>query len=353
MKSSSTVSGSAFAGLARRGLARRGAAWRGLVWFGLGVLLALFASCTPAVNIPRRHALVYGVSRYVESLDTSSPPNLAYTVHDALAVAELLGSNGFEVTIRIDNEATRDQFLSDLEVFQHTVGPDDLFLFYYSGHGAQSDDASFFKGIELPGSDTPEEWIFFFGSVAYDQVTKRLSLEYSNTLNDDELGAALAGLPCTKRVAVIDACNSGGFIGNQLELDLAAPLYEGRARLFDPKVIQDTAALYLAHMQDRDQQADITPNVAIVISAAGEQELAFEDQSKKHGVFTHFFLMSAEYGDLNDDGFITTLEAFAFTRTMIDQWWNKFFRDLGAEYYTFAPHISGGAVDYVLFSSES
>jgi hypothetical protein len=45
---------------------------------------------------------------------------------------------------------------------------------------------------------------------------------------------------------------------------------------------------------------------------------------------------------------VTTLESYAFVKAGIDEYWNAN-PDVIANGQTFAPHISGGPVDFVLF----
>ena len=84
-----------------------------------------------------------------------------------------------------------------------------------------------------------------------------------------------------------------------------------------------------------------------MLAAAGEQEFSWESLSFQHGVFTYFLLESATSGDRNSDGFVTVSEAYDYVRRSIDDRWNA------TSFYDerFAPHLSGGPVDYVLFTS--
>ena len=315
--------------------------------------LLLATSCTPSIQLPKRYAVIYGISRYVDSLDPGSPPNLTYTDDDAISVGQMLEERGYEVLVRIDSDATLKQLRSDLDDLQGRLSEGDLFLFYYSGHGAQSDGE--LPGKELPaaGNDPEEEWIYLSGSVSYDTTSKALSIDYSKTLNDDQLGELIGSIPCSRKLVIIDACNSGGFIGNHLEVDLIPPVFTGEPEVLSPQTFLQAMALYSMYAETSLLSSDISPVEAVVISAAGERELAFEDRSVGHGVFTYFLLMSPAYGDLNRDGYVTALEAYAFTRSNIDSLWNERFLDSGfPEYYTFAPHISGGPVDYVLFAAD-
>ncbi len=81
------------------------------------------------------------------------------------------------------------------------------------------------------------------------------------------------------------------------------------------------------------------------MSAAGSGESSYEDPGYAHGVMTYFLLETAANGDLNDDGAVTVLEAFSLVKAGIEEDWNAEYHSAAA----FTPHISGGAVDFVLF----
>jgi hypothetical protein len=147
---------------------------------------------------------------------------------------------------------------------------------------------------------------------------------------------AFTDIKARKKVIIIDACNSGGFIGNELEAG-------------DGENILDLAARAIRlYANFGDESADIPPWKALVLSAAGERELSYEmGLPYNHGVFT-FYLLQSEYdGDLDHDGWVTVTEAFAYTQEMIYRDWNSLFGSSAA----FSPHVSGGPVDYVLFEA--
>lgn len=298
----------------------------------LAALAALLAACRFEPDYDK-YAIVYGLSDY-QGLGN----DLRYCDDDAQEMAALLAGQGFDVIVRVSvdatTDATHDQLLADFADVALRVGPADLFLFYYSGHGAQVPAADPQADEDAAGADAPDEAIVMF-NLAPSELVFYL---------DDELSADLRAIPCDKKIVIVDACFSGGVIGNQLEHDAVPPDYEGLVGGFLSGLVE---AISLYGSYD-GRGSDVAPGNALVLAAAGEREESFEDDPPyENGVFTYFLLQAAARGDANGDGWVTLREAYAFTRRRIDAEWNLWV-PLSTR---FAPRVSGGPVDYVLFEA--
>lgn len=290
--------------------------------------LALLAAC--AQDIPYdKYAIVYGVADYQVGIS-----DLSYPDDDALAMEALLTdpTQGYQVLRRIDSAATKANLLADIASVAAAAKEEDLFVFYYSGHGGQAG-----TGAEGEGSDSANEWIFLYGS----DDSANLSLTFS----DDQLLDAFSAIPCRKKVIILDSCNSGGFIGSALEADSTPPsAYDSS----DGVAALAARALKL-YANFGETSADILPWEALVLSASGEQEFSYENGSPYyHGVFTYYLLQADQEGDDNGDGWVTATEAFDYARRMINRDWNLYYGFAGMAFY---PHVSGGPVDYVLLKA--
>jgi hypothetical protein len=314
----------------------------------LGLLLA--SGCSMDMSYDR-YAVVYGISDYQGTLY-----DLDCSDEDAHSMKSLLEGQGYSVQERVDSAATRAQLESDIAEVAATATEQDLFLLYYSGHGGQGPANPQVGAETAAGSDSYEEWIFLWGSLVYtDNLPpgdglEDYSTDLSQTVNDDELAALLRRIPCAKKVVLIDSCFSGGFIGNGLEADGLPPEYSGSmvSWLGD---LGEAMRLYANFgARGQDYGSDIPPDEALVISACGEREVSWEPLHG-HGVFTYFLLASATGGDANGDGYVTVSEAYDYIRRGINREWNAVYAPLHDSEVIFAPHVSGGPVDYVLFSS--
>jgi hypothetical protein len=298
-----------------------------------GAVLAGLGTCV--LDTPYdKYAIVYGVADYQAGVN-----DLNYTDDDAIAMQALLAGQGYQVVaMRLDAAATKDNLQNvDIPAVAGLAREQDLFVFYFSGHGGQAS-----SGVESAGGDASNEYIYLYGSDNLSNLPLAIS--------DDELVATLASIKARKKVIILDSCNSGGFIGNELEADgEPSSLVEGGEGLVD---LAGRAIRLYSNFDG--SSADIPPWEALVLSASGEREYSYETPDKYgegpllyHGVFTYYLLEAEREGDLNHDGWVTVTEAFAYTQEMIYRYWN--YSSYAFPSAAFSPHVSGGPVDYVLF----
>ncbi len=309
--------------------------------FSLLVLLLLVTGCHLSDSESREfYGLFYGVAQYEIIQD------LTFTDDDAVSMASLFSEWGYTTTLRLNEDATKKNLESDLSRLADDMGPEDTFVLYFSGHGGRHFDfyGTYAKtpGNEPPYADSDDEWILFYGSL------QDLNFEtWSNTaVNDDQLQEMLSVLPTKKKMVIIDACNSGGFIHNFTDTDAVPPNYTKNILENRDNVFQKAVALYGEAVNG--STTDLSYEDAVVLSASGEQEYSVELHSIEHGLFTYFFLETPQEGDINGDGYITITECYAYVAAAIDFNWN----DNGYPTYNYHPHITGGPMDYVIFSKK-
>ena len=292
----------------------------------LSAILFLLLDCSMEQSYDS-YAIVYGISYYTDP----TIRDLQYCDNDAQELAALLASQGYQVTVRINEDATRMNLEGDIMAVREAAGTEDLFLLFFSGHGGQNRELPG-KAGEPPLADSHTEAIYL------NDVSGVYKLE------DDELADLIDSIPSRMKVLLIDACNSGGFIGNTLEFDRIPADYDG-SREDITGVLEGSLTLFSNY---GGSFSDISPDTALVIGASGEPELTFEQDSLTHGLFTYFLLESALEGDSNEDGTVTALEAFAYARDGIENNWNVHF---SSAVDIFSPRVSGGPLDFVLFRS--
>ena len=299
----------------------------------LAALLSATA-CTLDTAPPGGYAIVYGISLYDTEFEEGEPftLNLTYSNDDAIAVANMLGEASYEVILRTDTQATLANLVSDIGYVSSHIGKEENFIYYFSGHGARLNiSAGSESGTEPAGRDAYNEWIFLYGSIDDASLS-----DLDAALSDDQILALIDGVPTERKIIILDACNSGGFIGSEVEVDVTPQDSDGEGG----EQFLDAVRKYLA--VSGSESVDIPSSEALVITAAGEQEDTYETGTYGHGVFTYHLLNSRREADGNDDGFVTVGECVNYAASMIEAWWTA---------PSFVPRISGGPVDFVLFSS--
>lgn len=225
--------------------------------------LAGVVAATDAAAAPR--AVVVGVGQYADpALSTLEGPP-----HDARAMQALLvdrfGFAADDVVLLTDAQATREGILRALAEATAAVGAGDPLVFYFSGHGSRTADAS---------GDEPDGWDE--GLVPYDSGRDgRPNLD----LLDDELNAVLRTMvgKGAQVTFVYDACHSGTGTRDPL----------ARVGAEDPRfrVISAPPAGQSAGWADDDLGEGWT-----LIAAAREEQLAFEKllgpEGQRRGLLT-------------------------------------------------------------------
>ncbi len=152
-----------------------------------------------------KRAVCIGINNYPGIFN-----DLKGCVNDANDWAELLNGLGFDVSLMLDSQATRQNVKAALDGLVNATNAGDIAVFTYSGHGTQVVDANSDEG------DPYDEAIYV----------------YDGTVIDDELRAILKGIhPQATLVVISDSCFSGSVTRVAV---LAAQSYKPR---FVPPVV--------------------------------------------------------------------------------------------------------------------
>ncbi len=162
---------------------------------GLALLGALLTVSAVAGAFPyqRRVAVCVGVNAY------ESYPNLNCAVNDAVSMARVLESFGFdEVVLLTDEEATRGAIEAAFEGVGGRMGAEDLLVVFYAGHGWTGNGAEGTMGYVLP-------------------VETRKGHEAEDGLSMLRLREMATAMPNRHTLFLMDACYSG--FGIQVKSD--------------------------------------------------------------------------------------------------------------------------------------
>jgi uncharacterized caspase-like protein len=232
-----------------------------------------------------RWAVVVGVSDYRNGI---AP--LQYADDDARAFCEFLRSpagGGFapeKVRLLVDEGATTQALRDALNVFLAAAGPEDLVVFYFSGHG---------------GADPARPDLLYF--LTFDADPDRLA---STAYPMEDVERALQRYVVAKRVLLLaDACHSGG---------IAAPTRVAMKGADDGSELINRYLHALGATQ---------PGWAMLsASMARERSQEGAQWGEGHGVFTYYLLKGMQ-GDADDDrnGVVTLGELVDYTRRRVQQ----------------------------------
>jgi hypothetical protein len=135
-----------------------------------------------SVQAPRRSALVIGNSAYAEG-------RLANAVNDAESVSRTLQKMGFAVTLVLNaDKRTIDEAL---EAFSRRLGPGEIGLIYFSGHGVQVEGENYLVPINA-------------------QLSRQTDAQYDAV----PLGKVINAVEATHaaaRIIILDACRNNPF----------------------------------------------------------------------------------------------------------------------------------------------
>lgn len=212
----------------------------------------------PQLPQPKVWALVVGVAAY------DHMPVLRYTDDDAYRFYAFLKSleggalPDEQLRILIDEDASRANILDNLKELFEQAGPNDLVMFYFSGHG-------------LNGSFLP---IDFDG--------------FNNKIAHDEIAEAFNHCRAKYRLCIADACHSGSILAM-------------RSGGNEPVLSQYYQTL-----------ARSVSGTALIMSSKGD-ETSLESAGLRQGVFSHFLIRGLKgEADTDHDKMVTVEELYNF-----------------------------------------
>ena len=200
------------------------------------------------------YGLFVGISDYPAGVG-----DLPECANDAIKLAEALRTHGLldaqRQVVLTDGQATRANVRAALQRFGTQMGPDDVFIFFYSGHGGQRAPGSSQDPREIDGTD---EFLVL----------------HDGELLDDELGQLFQPVRAGIAVAAIDACFSGGFAKDLITQPGRVGLFSSEEDVLSAVASQFQAGGYLSHFMRT--------------AVSGQADAAPRDQVLTVGELTHF-----------------------------------------------------------------
>jgi hypothetical protein len=173
---------------------------------------------------PRVFAVMVGISDY-----GGYASNLAYTADDAIKLAEDLRRDGLlnpASVVLTDAGATVAGVRAAFAQVAAQAGPNDIFLFFYSGHGSQVRGAA--SAVELDG------------------MTETIVM-VDGQISDAEMAQMFASVSTRMSMIVLDSCFSGGFARNVVSRAGIIGLFSSEEDLTSQVAVKFQAGGYLSH----------------------------------------------------------------------------------------------------------
>ncbi len=173
---------------------------------------------------PRVFAIMVGVSDYGDVAN-----DLPYTDEDAEKLAETLQRGGVlnpSSVVLTNAEATVGGVRRAFQEVSRQAGPDDMFLFFFSGHGSQEDTQA--------------------SAVEPDGRTESIVLR-DGEITDQEMAQLFDGLNTRLSLLVLDSCFSGGFARNVVDRPGVMGLFSSEEDLTSAVADKFEAGGYLSH----------------------------------------------------------------------------------------------------------
>ena len=271
-----------------------------------------YVNFTPQGNKkPVLHLIAIAVSEY-QNLN-----NLQYAETDARAIVEQFSKSNLYSNIIIDTLYGTNANVSNIEALKSqllTTDVDDHVIVFYSGHGMHNKEFNYYLGTTNINPLNPSE----------------------NGIPYDLFEWLIDSIPARNKLLLLDACQSGEVAKELKNYTLQTDTAEAEIELSmdynsDVAQVQRKSGLspttsYLGLQQSfelmKDLFADIDKSTgAIVISAAGGLNAAFESNPWGHGAFTFCLLQGLKdnTADANHNGQITIGELKTYINEEVEK----------------------------------
>jgi WD40 repeat protein len=226
------------------------------------------------------YILSVGINKYKNPRMT-----LNYAKPDAESFSNTMNTKSVDLFKKVelvalyDEDATREKILSTLDELKDKINQEDVFIFYYAGHGSMVDDKFYF----IP--------------------TESVRLYEASALNKEAIEAALLqdkfkNIKALKQLIIMDACQSGGTV-----------------ELLATRGASEEKAI-----------AQLSRSAGIhVMASAGSEQFATEFAELGHGLFT-YVLIKALQGDADGspkDGKVTIYELKSYIDDQVPEMTRK------------------------------
>lgn len=234
------------------------------------------------------YVLAIGINEY-----KNSNLNLNYAIPDAEALVKYLNYGSAQIFKDIhvhfikNSEATKAAIISEIEKIKNEASAEDVFVFYYAGHGVMGDEI---EGIKADYYLVPHDVTQLYGN-------EEVLVE--KAISSNEIMKYSTEIKAQKQLLIMDACQSGGAI--------------------------ETFASRGAAEQKAIMQLARSTGI-MVLAASGSEQFATEFNELGHGAFTYALLegLKCQADGGKKDFKITVSELKAFLEDRLPELTEKY-----------------------------
>jgi hypothetical protein len=244
-------------------------------------LLFFFLSIHTLSAQGKKYAFLLGIAEYYPS---SNLTDLKSVDNDLFYMRFVLESQGFECVVLNANGLSKPTIFKQInKALLDKVGPSDLALFYYTGHGTQVLDID-----EDECADNLDEAIV----LSHFNQTNPNAKQY---ILDDEINEILTPIRSKlgedgQMVLIFDACHSGSFSRGVAEAD-------NRFNAYDSKEEIDQIDFSFTPCKQNKDTKKLANLIGLYSSSDAAKSFEFGEGDKKFGVFTYALLERLRFCD--------------------------------------------------------
>lgn len=238
-------------------------------------------SVRPPGEVAAKYAVVMGVSKFKERITP-----LAFAQNDADAVYQYLVSPSGgrfkreNVSLLVNEEATRSNIVNALQKIGTRATKDDLVIIFFSSHGTPPAP---FGGVYI---------------ATYDSIVNPKQMIWETSITNDILREFITGLRAQRLLIIMDACYSNGaysridgFLptgGKSLGMDDDEGY--GRSQLFMADKLLGSKDIILDDEPTKLPTQSRSGYGKVLVSSSDEAEQSWESDTLKSSFFTYYFL---------------------------------------------------------------
>ncbi|MFT5601359.1 MAG: WD40 repeat protein [Flavobacteriales bacterium] len=216
--------------------------------------------------------------------------DLKYAKNDCKEFAHVLSESGSELfseiftTVIYDKDANKENILRSVQDIKTKMGPEDVFIFYFAGHGMLYSDNKM-------GNPTSE---FFLILNNVTNLYGNLSMLQTKGLSATDLLQISKTMSAQKQIFVLDACQSGAALNS----------------------------LAVRGVEREKTMAQLAKNTGtFFITASQDSEFANESGNLKHGIFTYSIIeiLTGQSDQFKTDETVTVYELKSYVEERVPE----------------------------------